>query len=272
MLLVVSLAWRLNPVPRTALLLVVALAWIFQTVERPCDWRSFEALVDADLRAYPGYYMPAVFKISSFQLPRGQYRDAENAASSITTPEIRDTMVRMIKIHHGGDADAVATGKLQEAMAMLWMLGHDLKQFPVQARWNQPLNNLWIKMPTFLAIEWGYLAARFPDDVSVRYNAGLWMLDAHRYDDAVTYLRLATESQRLPRTVRGIAFESLGLALMNSGHIAEAEAPLRAALEQTPLDLRAYCSLTEVYKQSGRFEEAARAAANCPGGLSVPRY
>lgn len=69
-----------------------------------------------------------------------------------------------------------------------------------------------------------------------------------------------------------MAFVSLGLAMMNSGHIAEAEAPLRAALEQTPPDLRAYCSLAEVYKQSGRFEEAARAGANCPGGLSVLRY
>lgn len=118
----------------------------------------------------------------------------------------------------------------------------------------------------------GNLAERFPDDVSVRYNAGLWMLDVHRYDDAIVYLRLATESQRLPGTVRGMAFVSLGLAMMNSGHIAEAEAPLRAALEQTPPDLRAYCSLAEVYKQSGRFEEAARAGANCPGGLSVLRY
>lgn len=272
MLLVVSLTWRLSPVPRTVLLIVIALAWVFQTVERPRDWRSFEALVDADLHAYPGYYMPAVFKISSFQLPRGLYCDAEYTASSITTQEIRDAMIRMIKIHHGGDADAATTGKLQEAMAMLWMLGHDLKQFPVQTRWNQPLNNFWKKMPTLLAIEWGNLAERFPDDVSVRYNAGLWMLDVHRYDDAIVYLRLATESQRLPGTVRGMAFVSLGLAMMNSGHIAEAEAPLRAALEQTPPDLRAYCSLAEVYKQSGRFEEAARAGANCPGGLSVLRY
>src|ERR1039458_3463492 len=147
--------------------------------------------------------------------------------------------------HHQENERPDTPIQLQETFAFLF-------------RGNQPIHNLSIKMTTFLAIEGWYLAARFPDDVSVRYNAGLWMLDAHRYDDAVTYLRLATESQRLPRTVRGIAFESLGLALMNSGHIAEAEAPLRAALEQTPLDLRAYCSLTEVYKQSGRFEEAAR--------------
>jgi Flp pilus assembly protein TadD len=128
-------------------------------------------------------------------------------------------------------------------------------------------------MPFLLAIEWKYLAERFPEDVSVRYNAGLWMLDAHRYQDAVAYMRLATESRRLPRTVRGMAFESLGVALMNSGHSAEAEAPLRAALEQAPPDLRAYCSLTEVYKQSGRFEEAARARAHCPGGAgSIPLH
>jgi hypothetical protein len=265
-LLVISLSWRLKPAPRTALLIVLALAWIFQTVERPRDWRSFEALLDSDLRAYPGYYMPAVFKISSFQLPRGQYRDAEVVAGRITTPEVRNIMLEIIKIHHGGDADAAATGKLQEAMAALWMLGRDLKHPPVQARWNQPLNNLWIKMPSILAIEWRYLATRFPDDASVRYNAGLWMLDAKRYPDAVTHLRVATESNRLPGTVRGMAFAGLGLALLNSGHGAEAEAPLRAALEQVPPDLGANCSLAEMYRHDGRFEDAARAAADCPGG------
>jgi hypothetical protein len=271
-LLIVALSWRLNPMPRTALLLVIALSWGFQTVERPRDWRDFEALLDADLRAYPGYYMPAVYKITTFQLPRGLYREASETANRITTPEIRDILIDMIRIHHGGDADAATTGKLQDAMVMLWNLEHDLKQPPVQAKWNLPLNNLRERMPFLLATEWKYLTERFPGDVSVRYNAGLWMLDAHRYQDAAAYLRLATESQRLPKTVRGIAFESLGLAMMNSGHIAEAEAPLRAALEQTPPDLRAYCSLAEVYKQSGRFEEAARAGANCPGGLNVLRY
>ena len=46
-----------------------------------------------------------------------------------------------------------------------------------------------------LASEWEYLAEHFPDDVSVRYNAGLWMLDVHAYKNAVTHLRAATESQ-----------------------------------------------------------------------------
>jgi hypothetical protein len=264
MLLVVSLSWRLAPVSRGALLVIIALAWVFQTVERPRDWRSFEALVDKDLRAYPGYYMPAVYKITSFQLPRGMYRDAENTASSITTPEIRDVMIQVVKIHHGSDADAATSGKLQEAMAQLWTLGHDIKRFPVQTRWNQPLNNLWIKLPSFLAMEWGYLAARFPDVISVSYNAGLWMVDAKRYSDAVSYLRSATQSPQLPKQLRGKAYTSLGVALLASGQVVEAEKPLLAALDQSPPELHAYCSLFEVYKLTGRPEDATRAEAACP--------
>lgn len=264
LLLLAALAWRLNPVPRTVLLMVIAMSWGFQTSERPRDWRSFETLVDADLRTYPGYYMPAVYKITGFQLPRRLYRDAEQTANNITTAEFRNLMLAMIEIHHAVDADAAATGKLQQAMMLLWKLAGDLKHPPVQAQWNSPLNNLWIKMPFLLATEWKHLAERFPDDVSVSYNAGLWMLDTHRYDDAVAYLRIATESRHLPGHLRGTAYTSLGLALLGSGQVAEAEAPLRAALEQSPPDLRAYCRLQEIYRQTGRLEEAARAEAACP--------
>lgn len=264
LLLLAALAWRLNPVPRTVLLMIIAMSWVVQTSERPRDWRSFETLVDADLRAYPGYYMPAVYKITSFQLPRRLYRDAEQTANRITTVEFRDLMLAMIEIRHGVDADAAATGKLRQAMELLWKLGGDLKHPPVQAQWNSPLNNLWIKMPFLLAIEWKHLAERFPGDVSVSYNAGLWMLDVRRYNDAVSYLRIATESRQLPKHLRGMAYTSLGMALLDSGNVAGAEAPLRTALEQSPPDLRAYCRLSEIYRQTGRLAEAARAEVACP--------
>ncbi len=264
LLLLVALAWRMNPVPRTVLLLVIALCWAFQTSERPRDWRSFETLVDADLRTYPGYYMPAVYKITGFQLPRRLYRDAEQTARQITTPEFRNMMLAMIEIHHAADDDAAAAGKLRQAMVLLWKLAGDLKHPPVQAQWNSPLNNLWIKMPFLLAIEWKHLAERFPDDVSVSYNAGLWMLDVRRYSDAVTYLRIATQSPQLPKELRGTAYTSLGIALQGSGDVAGAEAPLRAALEQSPPGLQAYCRLAEIYQQTGRPAEVARAAAACP--------
>jgi tetratricopeptide (TPR) repeat protein len=263
-LLIVSLAWRLNPLPRTALLLVIACSWAYQTIQRPDDWRSFETLIDADFRAYPGYYMPSVYQITNFQLPRGMYREATQTADRITTPEVRDIMHDMIKIHHGGDADAVSTGKLQDAMGLLWRLGQNIKQRPAQGKWNLPINNLWERMPFLLAIEWKYLADNFPDDVSVRYNAGLWMLEMQRYDDAIDYLRTATGSESLPKTLRGIALKSLGVALIKTGHIAEAEAPLQAALKQTPPELSAHCKLGDIYEQTGRFEEAVRARADCP--------
>jgi Tfp pilus assembly protein PilF len=68
--------------------------------------------------------------------------------------------------------------------------------------------------------------------------------------------------------VRGTAFKSLGVALLNSGHAAESEAPLRAALQQSPPDFLANCALADVYKQIGRIEEAAHAEAECNNHVS----
>ena len=272
-LLIAALAWRMRPVYRAALLLAIALSWGFQTVERPRDWRSFETLVDADLRAYPGYFMPAAYKITSFQLPQGMYGDAERTANSITTPEIRGVMIRMVKIHylvHAGPADA---GKLRDAMALLWELGSDIRQHPDQTKWNSPVKNLWIKFPYMLALEWRALTERYPGDASVTYNAGMWLLDARRYHDAAAFLRTAVESPGLPGHLRGKAYGSLGAALMKSGRVTAAEAPLRAALEQAPPDLQAYCSFAELYKHTNRPSEAERVLPGCrsvPGGDAAP--
>jgi len=263
-LLLVALSWRLKPMPRAILLLAIALPWGFQTIERPRDWRSLEALIDTDLRAYPGYYMPAFYKIGYVQLPHGLTREAMETANSITVPELRNIIIRLIEADYAV-ADAKATGNPKEAVNLLSKLGFDLKQSPVQAKWNSPINNLMAHYKGILASQWDYLAEHFPDDVSVRYNAGLWMLEIHQYINAVAHLRAAAGSQRLPESVRGTAFYNLGLALMNSGYADKAEAPLRAALEQSPPDLRAYCLLSKVYKQTRRIEEAARAETSCLG-------
>jgi len=263
-LLLVALSWRLKPVPRTALLLAIVLPWGFQTIERPRDWRSYEALMNTDLRAYPAYYMPAVYKIINVQLPRGLNRDAGETAGNVSNPTARNILIGLIKGDYVIRADAVDTGNPHNAIVLLQNLGFALKRPPVQVKWDPSLDRFWIYCKTALAFQWDHLAEYFPDDVSVHYNAGLWMLDVPRYENAVAYLRDATESQRLPQSVRGTAFYSLGFALLKSGHVAEAEAPLRAALERSPPDLRVYCLLSEVYRQTKRFEEAARAEANCP--------
>jgi predicted Zn-dependent protease len=207
--------------------------------------------------------MPAVYKITSFQLPRGEYQQANRLANGITNPEVRSIMNGVIKAHSGNGNETVEAGKLPEAMAQLWKLGQDIKRQPDQARIDAPLNNLWIRLPYILAVEWKYLAQRFPDDVSLRYNAGLWMLDAQRYHDAVSYLRSATESPLLPNHLRGKAYASLGIALLEAGQSVEAEAPLRASLEQSPHEPGAYCTLAKIYKQSGRPVEATRAESAC---------
>ena len=255
-LLLVALSWRLKPISRTVLLLAIALPWGFQTIERPRDWRSLETLLNTDLRTYPGHYLPALYKIVGIP---STYREANETANSITTPEFRDIMVGIIDADYAVNVDAVSTGKPQEAMVLLWELVLDLSQPPEQTKWNSPAHLFWEKSKEMLASKWVDLGKHFPDDVSVRYQ----------YINAVAYLRSTNESQQHPESVRGAAFYYLGLALINSGHVAEAEAPLRAALEQSPPDLRAHCLLSEVYKQAKRIEETARAEANCPDARPI---
>ena len=270
-LLVVALSWRLNPLPRTVLLLAIALAWGLQTAERTRDWRNGEAFLDSMLRAYPGHYMPAFQKIFR-DLSEGLYRDAIETANNVTSPELKKAMTGMIKAGHAVSVNVVSS---ENPMAHLNNFGLILSQPPIQSKWNSPMLYVWQYCRSIHASQWDYLARQFPDDALVRYNAGLWLLNDQLSKDAasylndqksryaITHLRAATESPRLPESVRGAAFYNFGLALLSNGQIAKAEAPLRAALEQQPPDSRAYCLLSKMYKQTQRFEEAERAEANC---------
>ena len=263
MLLVVATIWRLKPLLRIALLPAIALLLGFQTIERPHDWRSFEALVDTDLRAYPGHYLPATYKIITIQLPQRLYRDAGETANNINSPELQNIMVRLVYADNAVHIKSVTTGKPLEAMTLMQDLGAAVMRPPDQIKWNPSMRYTLGYCQERLTLLWNHLARQFPNDESVRYSAGLWMLEMHQFINAAAHLRAATESQRLPESVRGTALYSLGLALMNSGHVAEAEVQLRAALEQALPDLRAYCLLSAVYTQTGRLEDAARTEAGC---------
>jgi len=263
MLLLVALTWRLQPVPRAVLLLALALPLSFQTVERVRDWRSFDALVEPDLQAQPGYYMPALYKVVMVQLPQGLYREASATASSITVPEFRDIALKLVDADYAVRMGAVAAGNPQETMNLLTELSRELRQPPLAASWNSPMNLFWGKALDVLAMDWDILAGHFPDNAVVRYNAALYRLSAYRYENTVAHLRFVTESGQLPEAARGTAFKYLGVAMLNDGKIAEAETPLLAALEQSPPDFRAYCVLAKVYRQTGRFEAAARAEVEC---------
>jgi tetratricopeptide (TPR) repeat protein len=261
-LLIVALLWRLGRVPRIILLLAIALPWAYQTIERPRDWRSMDALYNADLHAYPGYYMPAMYEINNVLLPQGLYPEAYKLASSIPTPELRDIMINVIKADYAVSV-GITSGRPEDSMSFLEKLGPDYKQRPAEARWNSSVFFFYGKNLSKLESEWEKLAKRFTDDPSVRYNAGLWMLGVHKAKHAVVHLRAATESQLMPENARGTAFRNLGLALISSGNIDEAEAPLNAALQQSPPDDRAYCLLVAVYKSNGRLAKADNAAAEC---------
>jgi len=167
--------------------------------------------------------MPAMNK-AAVQLLGVLNREAMETARSISNPEFRDIMTGLINAN-SAVIDADANGKPQEAMILLWKLWLEHKQPPDQAKWNTPINFIWKMKHDLFVIYWDRLAEFFSGDESVRYNAGLWMLNAHKYENAAAHLR--------------------------------------AALVQSHPDLRAYCELSSVYKQTERLEDEARAEAEC---------
>lgn len=271
-LLAVLLAWRLKPLPRAVLLMIIALAWSFQTIERPHDWRSYEALIDRDIEGYPGYYPLAYQKITRYQLPQGLYREAGERAGNITVPVARDVLVKLVEAANAMH-EAAKSRDPRDAMIRFRNLEALLKQAPAQAAWNPPMLHFWNDSLGSFTLEWQYLVKTFPDDMTVRYNAGLSLFNINKYAEAIAYLSTVTESQQLPEYLRGKTLVLLGAALLSTGHPAEAEARLYSALQQSPPDFRAYCVLSEVYKQTGRLNEAASAEAECrarmPGAGAV---
>jgi len=261
LILIVGLMWRLRPLLRSAVVVVIALFWGAQITERSREWHNFEAVLDTNLRAYPETYMPAYFKITDFQLKREQYPDAMKTASGITLPELKKLMFKMIVADQA--VFDLASNDPQKAMTLLWELGTVLKNPPVQAQWDSPIKVLWEMNQISLSNEWTALAKRFPENASVRYTYGLWLMNVPKFEFANEEFRTAIDSNQLPASMRGEVFKNLGFSLMKSGHFVEAEDSLRAALEQSLPDLRAYCLLSDLYKQSGRIMEAQRAGAAC---------
>ncbi|HTN94495.1 MAG TPA: tetratricopeptide repeat protein [Gallionella sp.] len=260
-LLVVALAWRMNQVPRTVLLFVIAMLWGMQTAQRARDWRSFEALIDADYRAFPESSMPAMYK-TDIQLTQGLIDEAAATAAGIAVPEVKDSMMKLVAAHRAV-LEAIATGKSADAKDALLAYGRSLEHLPEQAKWNTSLGMIWQINVKYLGFEWQKLIRNFRDDAVLQDNAGLSLLAAGRPEDATIYLRSAAGSPSLPESLRGTVYKHLGDALLASGRMDEAEHALRSALEHSPPDLTAYCALSELYKQAARPDEAERAEAEC---------
>ena len=273
-ILLVSLVWRLGPAFRWAVLLIMALSWTFQTVERPGDWRSVDALIGKDVYAYPGNHMPVILRMSVL-MRRGDYGDADAVARTVANSEYRNILVKLIKAAYDTHVVAVAEKSPQKAMSELLtifpemkIIFPELKQQPDETKWNGPFNKFLYDCRKIYDGQWEFLLSRFPGDVSLRYNAGLLSLQIHRYKEAAEHLREAINMPGMPESARGAAFKNLGMALVYSKRFEEAGIPLRAALEQTPPDYGAHCLLALVHRNAGRKQEAERAESECRSGLA----
>ncbi len=262
MLLIVTLAWYLKPMPRTVLLVAFAVPLVFQTMERPRHWKSYETLIEADVSNSPGYYAPAAMKVFEVQLKHGLFSDAAKTASGITAPDMRNIVTGLVQTEYAA-ANAISVGNPQDAMDYLLDFGPKLKHPPPQAQWDPTLNYIWRAYQYTFAMQLGELGGKFPQNAKLRYNAGVYLLIAKRNVEAVNHLRAAVNSPLLSDSLRGKAFYYLGRAMINIGYATMAKIHLQNALQQQPPDLRAHCALATVYKQAGMPEDAAHAERTC---------
>jgi hypothetical protein len=207
--------------------------WYAYACGRSLPISRFETLVDADMSAYPGHYVPASLKILHIQGPNGATREAIGTANEITHSAVRNIMIKLIQVDYAVNIRGVSASNLHETIKGLLNLGVDLDRLPTQAQWNYPVEAPFTEAKYTLEREWMILAEQFPEDLTLRYYAGLWLLGNGRFENAAVNLRAAIELQQLPESERGTALKHLGRALLSAGRVAEAEIPLRAALEQT---------------------------------------
>ena len=264
---VVAWIWRLKPPYRAALLLLLAVPWYYQTLVRTPEWRSFESIVDADQKAFPGYFVPAAYRILGVELPQMRYREAGETAQGVTDPQARDLLGKLVATAHAVFLATNAKGDPPQATALLWNLGMHLKQPPGDSNPNRAFELVRMLSGKYINDLWLDLAKHSPGGGAVRYNTGLWLLREGMHLEAATQLRAAVESADLPASSRGTAFRNLGLALLMSGQETESEAAFRLALTQAPPDARAYCGLAEIYRRRGQIDDARNAEASCrPSG------
>lgn len=262
LLLIVLFAWRLKLLPRIILLLAIALVWSYQSYKLPDDWRNEEVNTEKLLAAYPGHYLPAFQKIWG-ELREARYSVATETANKIIVPEYRNMMIGMIQMTYVLRFKTSSSGKPDEVFALMQNFESALNHLPAQSKWNPPMRYVRDRGKYVLALKGTHLAEQFPDDALIRYKVGLWKLDVSNYQEAVENLRAAIGLQRFPEQLLGHAYKSIGLALLRSKYVAEAETPLLASLEQSPPDLQSYCHLVEVYRQTGRLDKAAHADGEC---------
>jgi len=265
-LIIVAFAWRCKPLVRNSIIVAVALGWGLQTMERPQDWQSSETMIDADLNGEPGYYMPAFQKIMWVQLKRGQFQQARETAGNINDTAIGRSIIALIDAKHAVQTEAANAGNPSGAISRLRDFETALARLSGRSAVNPSVQYVWKYSRIELVDQWKYLADLFPENIPVRLNTGMRLLHIDMdYDAAAVHLRAATGSQLLPQYVRGSALKDLGMALLYSRHFAEAEATLRAALEEVSPDLQVHCLIEELYRETGRNELSASSGAICRG-------
>lgn len=162
--------WKLQFVPRLAVLSIFFVLCAYQTIDRPKYWVSNETLFERDFLTFPENYTLAYDQIIERQLPSKQFTEARAAANNIADPEARAVMVKFVEVANAM-VDAWNSGDPSDAVIQLNDLGILLGQpTPERAKWDPPLSAFWKKCNISYFYGWNSFMQAFPENELVQSN------------------------------------------------------------------------------------------------------
>lgn len=252
-MLIVLFAMRCRLAIQVAVLLTFAMTWGIQTNDRPRDWVSPESWISADHQTYPTYYL-TTYRVVNGLLATNKHETAYGVANTVEQLESKNALLQLIALDYEMKTSNHSTAHIQGIIKRLKDLEKMLRIMPEQSKWDTPMQHFFSTLRrTVIKSAWENMTRGYPNNIEVRYNAGLFFMAIQNYEDGGINIISALNSPAFPTSWLGTAYMQLGNAVLKAENsdVDEAEMLLNLSLQQTPPDLQAHCVLMDLYSSKG---------------------
>lgn len=264
-MLIVLFAMRYGRGVRLTVLFTVALAWSAQTIERPKDWVDPASWIYADYQTYPTYYLTTYIVVNGLAA-NNKHEEAYRVANTIKHLESKNVLLNLVALDYEVKMANHSTAHVQSIIKRFNELEQMLSTLPEQSKWDTPMQHMFATLrKTILKGAWKNMVKAYPENVEVRYNAGLFLMAIQDYENGRSSIISALNSPSFPTNWLGTAYMQLGNAALKAENsdVEKAEVLLNLSLQQTPPNLQAHCLLMGLYRKKGDAVKAQMAADKC---------
>jgi tetratricopeptide (TPR) repeat protein len=239
--------------------------WAYQASSYALVWRDNAILRERVLSAYPRHYGPINVMVFAQMLPKGQFIEAAKLIENIEDNVSRSLNLGLLSLKYNLALDTDSNTDPGALMAQIWQMQQSLAALPEEAKWNISYRYLYdVSGKEIVSQAWDTLAARYPKDPAIHFNAGLWFHEIRDDQHAAKMFGTAVNFFDQQSQYYGVALKRYGISSWYIGDLKKAEDLLTHATSATVPDPTAFCILGKYYKANGRVIDATEAVRQCP--------